>query len=110
MNPLLSDWGGASEGGLPPFSMVRAEHFEPAFHAAMAAQRAEFDSDERCNLLLVKTELTETDNADADRLDHLRALVVELRQPRNGALDRAQQIFLFAEPILGPVPQRAHRF
>jgi peptidyl-dipeptidase Dcp len=44
MNPLLSDWGGASEGGLPPFSMVRAEHFEPAFHAAMAAQRAEFDA------------------------------------------------------------------
>lgn len=26
------------------------------------------------------------------------------------ALYRAQQIFLFAEPILGPGPQRAHRF
>ncbi|OWQ93028.1 peptidase M3 [Roseateles aquatilis] len=38
-NPLLSVWSGPY--GLPPFDAVRAEHFEPAFEAALAAHRAE---------------------------------------------------------------------
>jgi len=38
-NPLLSDWNGPFAA--PPFSQVRAEHFRPAFDAALAEQRAE---------------------------------------------------------------------
>ena len=32
-NPLLSDWNGPFAA--PPFSQVRAEHFRPAFDAAL---------------------------------------------------------------------------
>ena len=39
-NPLLEPWA----TGLPPFARIRAEHFEPAFRAAMAAQLAEIDA------------------------------------------------------------------
>ncbi|ANH68134.1 M3 family metallopeptidase [Mitsuaria sp. 7] len=41
-NPLLSAWTGPY--GLPPFDAIRAEHFEPAFEAALAAHRAELDA------------------------------------------------------------------
>ena len=41
-NPLLSAWTGPY--GLPPFDTIRAEHFEPAFEAALAAHRAELDA------------------------------------------------------------------
>ena len=39
VNPLLDDWD--TPYGLPPFDRLRAEHFEPALHAAMAEHRAE---------------------------------------------------------------------
>ena len=40
-NPLLADWTAAY--GLPPFAAVGAEHFRPAFEAALAEHRAEID-------------------------------------------------------------------
>jgi peptidyl-dipeptidase Dcp len=42
-NPLLRPWSGAY-GGLPPFSGVRIEHFEPALEASMATTRREIDA------------------------------------------------------------------
>ena len=41
-NPLLQPWD--TPYGLPPFAQVRPEHFEPAFHAAMAEHLAEVDA------------------------------------------------------------------
>jgi peptidyl-dipeptidase Dcp len=41
-NPLLADWN--TPFSLPPFDAIRAEHFAPAFEAAMAAQRAEVEA------------------------------------------------------------------
>jgi peptidyl-dipeptidase Dcp len=41
-NPLLSAWN--APHGLPPFAQVEAEHFVPAFQAALAAHRAELDA------------------------------------------------------------------
>jgi peptidyl-dipeptidase Dcp len=41
-NPLLSTWDGPHE--LPPFAQLRAEHFVPAFDAALAAHLAEIDA------------------------------------------------------------------
>ena len=38
-NPLLTVW--TTEFGLPPFDLIRPEHFEPAFTAAIEAHRAE---------------------------------------------------------------------
>jgi peptidyl-dipeptidase Dcp len=38
-NPLLSEWTGPF--GAPPFSLVRPEHFRPAFAAAIDERRAE---------------------------------------------------------------------
>ena len=38
-NPLLGDWGGAF--AMPPFAVIRPEHFEPAFTAGIAAHKAE---------------------------------------------------------------------
>jgi peptidyl-dipeptidase Dcp len=38
-NPLLQPW--TAPFGLPPFEAIRAEHFEPAFEAAMRAHREE---------------------------------------------------------------------
>ncbi|MBK1616011.1 peptidase M3 [Rubrivivax gelatinosus] len=38
-NPLLQDWD--APFGLPPFDALRAEHFRPAFEAAMAVHRGE---------------------------------------------------------------------
>ncbi len=38
-NPLLQDWN--TPYGLPPFDRIRAEHFGPAFDAAIAAHEAE---------------------------------------------------------------------
>jgi peptidyl-dipeptidase Dcp len=38
-NPLLQDW--TAPFGLPDFNALRPAHFEPAFEAAMRAQRAE---------------------------------------------------------------------
>ena len=41
-NPLLGKWTGAF--GLPPFAAIAAEHFRPAFDAALARHRAEIDA------------------------------------------------------------------
>ena len=41
-NPLLADW--LTAYGLPPFDLVRPEHFEDAFEVAMAAHRTELDA------------------------------------------------------------------
>ena len=41
-NPLLQAW--TTPYGLPPFDAVRAEHFEPAFAAALAQHLAEIDA------------------------------------------------------------------
>ena len=41
-NPLLQPWSTAH--GLPPFDLIRAEHFEPAFAQAVQAHRAEVDA------------------------------------------------------------------
>jgi peptidyl-dipeptidase Dcp len=41
-NPLRGDWTGPF--GLPPFGAVAAEHFRPAFDAALAAHRAEIET------------------------------------------------------------------
>jgi len=38
-NPLLQSWD--TPFGLPPYAIIRAEHFEPAFEVAMQAHRAE---------------------------------------------------------------------
>jgi peptidyl-dipeptidase Dcp len=39
VNPLLAPWD--TPHGLPPFHLIRAEHFEPAIEVAMAAHREE---------------------------------------------------------------------
>ena len=41
-NPLLDTW--ATPYGLPPFALVNADHFPPAFAAALAEQRDEIDT------------------------------------------------------------------
>ena len=41
-NPLLQTWN--TPYGLPPFETIRAEHFEPAFFAALEEHRAEIDA------------------------------------------------------------------
>ncbi len=41
-NPLLDTW--ATPYGLPPFALVHADHFPPAFAAALAEQRNEIDA------------------------------------------------------------------
>ncbi|MGL6110619.1 MAG: M3 family metallopeptidase, partial [Rubrivivax sp.] len=41
-NPLLEAWD--SPYGLPPFDAIRPEHFAPALHAAMQANRDELDA------------------------------------------------------------------
>ena len=41
-NPLLDTW--ATPYGLPPFALVNADHFLPAFAAALAEQRNEIDT------------------------------------------------------------------
>ena len=41
-NPLLADWN--TPFGLPPFDLIRAADFAPAFEAAMKAQRAEVEA------------------------------------------------------------------
>jgi len=41
-NPLLAPWTGPY--GLPPFAEARAEHFAPAFEAAMREHLAEIDA------------------------------------------------------------------
>jgi peptidyl-dipeptidase Dcp len=41
-NPLMQPW--TMPFGLPPFAEVRADHFKPAFEAALAEQRAEVDA------------------------------------------------------------------
>jgi peptidyl-dipeptidase Dcp len=38
-NPLLADW--AASGGVPPFSRIAAEHFQPAYAHALAEHEAE---------------------------------------------------------------------
>jgi peptidyl-dipeptidase Dcp len=40
-NPLLQPW--TDELGLPPFAAIEPGHFEPAFDAALAEQRAEIE-------------------------------------------------------------------
>lgn len=41
-NPLLQTWD--TPHGMPPFDLIRAEHFVPAFETALAAHRAEIDA------------------------------------------------------------------
>jgi peptidyl-dipeptidase Dcp len=41
-NPLLAPW--ATPFGVPPFDLIRPEHFVPAFAEAMAAHRREIDA------------------------------------------------------------------
>src|SRR5690349_15374581 len=41
-NPLLQEW--SAPYGLPPFSELRPELFEPAFDVAMQAHRAEIEA------------------------------------------------------------------
>ena len=41
-NPLLQPWDTPHE--LPPFALIRAEHFDPAFDDALAQHRAEVDA------------------------------------------------------------------
>jgi len=41
LNPLLAPWH--TPHGLPPFAQIRAQHFAPAFDAAMAAHRREVE-------------------------------------------------------------------
>ena len=41
-NPLLDTW--ATPYGLPPFSLVRAEHFLPGFAEALSSHRSEIDA------------------------------------------------------------------
>jgi peptidyl-dipeptidase Dcp len=41
VNPLLADWD--APFGFPPFDLIRAEHFEPAFDAALASHLCELD-------------------------------------------------------------------
>lgn len=40
-NPLLAEWAGALE--LPPFEVIKPDHFRPAFDRALADHRAEID-------------------------------------------------------------------
>ena len=42
MNPLLEEW--TTPFGVPPFARIRAEHFGPAFEAAVAEHRAEMEA------------------------------------------------------------------
>ena len=41
-NPLLAAWETPHE--TPPFDLIQAEHYEPAFETAMAISRAEIDA------------------------------------------------------------------
>ncbi|MBO0717060.1 MAG: M3 family metallopeptidase, partial [Rhizobiales bacterium] len=41
-NPLLEDW--TTDGGVPPFSGIRAEHFPPAYAQGLAEHVAEIDA------------------------------------------------------------------
>jgi peptidyl-dipeptidase Dcp len=41
-NPLMQDW--TAPHGLPPFAAIAAEHFPPAFDAALAEHRAEIEA------------------------------------------------------------------
>ena len=41
-NPLLADW--TTPYGLPPFQAISADHFRPAFEAALAEHRAEIEA------------------------------------------------------------------
>ena len=41
-NPLLVEW--TTEFGVPPFDKIRAEHYQPAFEAAMQEHRDEIDA------------------------------------------------------------------
>ncbi len=59
-NPLLQPW--TAPHGLPPFDAIRAEHFAPAFVAAMREHRAELDA------IVAQTEAPSFDNTVA-RLD-----------------------------------------
>ena len=59
-NPLLQVW--TSPHAMPPFTALRADHFAPAFAAAMGEQRAELDA------IAVQTEPASFDNTVA-RLD-----------------------------------------
>ena len=41
-NPLLEEW--TTEFGVPPFDRIKAEHFAPAFEAAIAEHKAEIEA------------------------------------------------------------------
>jgi peptidyl-dipeptidase Dcp len=41
-NPLLAAW--STPHGIPPFSLIHAEHFEPAFETSLRIHRSELDA------------------------------------------------------------------
>ena len=72
-NPLLAAWNGPF--GAPPFSQVRAEHFRPAFAAAIEEKRAE--------IAAIKT------NPEPPSFDN----TILAMERAGGALDRVGRVF-----------------
>ena len=70
-NPLLDTW--TTPYGLPPFSLVQADHFIPAFAAALAEQRREIDA------LAAATEAPTFANTLAS-FDHSGRLLARVRE------------------------------
>ena len=71
-NPLLDEWN--TPFGMPPFDLIRAEHFVPAFTVALKAHRDEIDAI--------------AGNADAPTIDNTVA-----------AFDRSGRLFARAEQV-----------
>ena len=71
-NPLLDEWN--TPFGMPPFDLIRAEHFVPAFTVALKAHRDEIDAI--------------AGNADAPTFDNTVA-----------AFDRSGRLFARAEQV-----------
>ncbi len=71
-NPLVQPWN--TPHGLPPFAEVRAEHFKPAFDAALAQHLAEIDT------IAASTQAASFDNTVAafDRSGRLLARIEAL--------------------------------
>ncbi len=90
-NPLLQPWQGP-HGGVPPFDVVKVEHFEPALEAAMAEQLAELDA---------------IANQDAaPTFDNTMAAM----ERSGGALDRVSAVYgVFASTMSSPEFQAVER-
>ena len=72
-NPLLDEWN--TPFGMPPFDLIRAEHFVPAFTVALKAHRDEIDAI--------------AGNADAPTFDNTLA-----------AFDRSGRLFSRADQVV----------